>query len=66
LHVSYQFCNLPVEITVMAENADEARAKAVEQLRVRGLKVALPLLMPDSPLSATVVCPDFWVGSDQS
>jgi hypothetical protein len=39
-HVSYQFCNLPAEITVRAENADEARAKAVEQLRLRGLKVA--------------------------
>ena len=39
-HVRYQFCDLSAEITVYAENEDEARAKAVDQLRLRGLKVA--------------------------
>jgi hypothetical protein len=39
-HVSYQFCDLSAEITVHAENEAEARAKAVDQLRSRGLKVA--------------------------
>ena len=39
-HVSYQFCGLSAEITVYAENEAEARAKAVDQLRLRGLKVA--------------------------
>jgi hypothetical protein len=37
---SYQFCGLSAEITVYAENEAEARAKAVDQLRLRGLKVA--------------------------
>jgi hypothetical protein len=39
-HVRYQFCGLWAQITVYAKNEAEARAKAVEQLRVRGLKVA--------------------------
>ena len=38
-HVSYQFCDLSAEIAVYAENEAEARAKAVAQLRLRGLKV---------------------------
>ncbi len=39
-HVSYQFCSLSAEIAVYAENEAQARAKAVDQLRLRGLKVA--------------------------
>ena len=39
-HVRYQFCGLSAEITVYAENEAEARAKAVDELRLRGLKVA--------------------------
>ena len=39
-HVRYQFCDLSAEITVYAENEAEARTKAVDQLRSRGLKVA--------------------------
>jgi len=39
-HVRYQFCGLSPEITVYAENEAAARAKAVDQLRKRGLKVA--------------------------
>ena len=39
-HVSYQFCGLSAENTVYVENEAEARAKAVDQLRLRGLKVA--------------------------
>jgi len=39
-HVRYEFCGLSVQIAVYAENEAEARAKAVEQLRLRGLKVA--------------------------
>jgi hypothetical protein len=39
-HVRYQFCGLSAEITVYAENEAEARAKAIDQLRLRGLKVA--------------------------
>jgi hypothetical protein len=39
-HVSYQFCDLSAEITVYAESEADARAKAVDQLRLRGLKVA--------------------------
>jgi hypothetical protein len=39
-HVSYRSCDLSAEITVYAENEAEARAKAVDQLRLRGLKVA--------------------------
>jgi hypothetical protein len=38
-HVRYEFCGLSAEITVYAENKTEARAKAVNQLCVRGLKV---------------------------
>ena len=38
-HVSYRFCDLSAEITVDAENEADARAKAVDQLRLRGLKV---------------------------
>jgi hypothetical protein len=39
-HVRYQFRGLSAEITVNAEDEAEARAKAVDQLRLRGLKVA--------------------------
>ena len=39
-HVLYQFCGLSAEITVQAENEAEARAKAADQLRRRGLKLA--------------------------
>jgi hypothetical protein len=39
-HVRYQFCGLSAEITVQAENEAEARAKATDQLRRRGLKLA--------------------------
>jgi hypothetical protein len=38
-HVSYRFCGLSAEIIVYAANEVEARAKAVDQLRLRGLKV---------------------------
>jgi hypothetical protein len=40
-HVSYRFCGLSAEITVYAENEAEARAKAVDQLRLRGLESGL-------------------------
>jgi hypothetical protein len=39
-HVSYQFCGLSADI-VHARDEAEARTKAVDQLRARGLKVAL-------------------------
>ena len=39
-HVGYNFCDLCAEIIVYAENEADARAKAVEQLRHRGLKLA--------------------------
>ena len=39
-HVRFQFCGLSAEIAVTAENEAEARAKAVDQLRRRGLKLA--------------------------
>jgi hypothetical protein len=39
-HVRYEFCGLSAEIAVTAENEAEARAKAVDQLRRRGLKLA--------------------------
>jgi hypothetical protein len=39
-HVCYQFCDLSAEITVYAENEADARAKAIDQLRRRSLKVA--------------------------
>jgi hypothetical protein len=38
-HVRYQFCDLSAEITVYAENEAKARTKAINQLRLRGLKV---------------------------
>ncbi len=38
-HVGYQFCGVSAEITVHAKDAAEARANAVSELRVRGLKV---------------------------
>jgi hypothetical protein len=41
-HVGYRFCGLTAQITVHAENEAAARAKAVDQLRRRGLKVAAP------------------------
>jgi hypothetical protein len=39
-HVGYQFCGMSAEITVHAENEADARAKAVDQLRMRGLRIA--------------------------
>jgi len=39
-HVRYQFCGLSAEITVHAESEVEARAKAADRLRRRGLKLA--------------------------
>ncbi len=39
-HVGYQFCGISAEITVYAADALEARGKAVDELRMRGLKVA--------------------------
>jgi hypothetical protein len=39
-HVCYQFCGISAEITVYAKDALEARGKAVDELRMRGLKVA--------------------------
>jgi hypothetical protein len=39
-HVRYRFCDLSAEITVYAESEADARAKAVDQLRLRGLKLA--------------------------
>ena len=39
-HVNYRFCGVSAEITVYANDEKEARAKAVDQLRKRGLKVA--------------------------
>jgi hypothetical protein len=39
-HVSYQFCGLSAQITVYAESEAAARTKAVDQLRLRGLKLA--------------------------
>jgi hypothetical protein len=38
--VGYQFCGLWAEVTVYAKDQTDARAKAVDQLRLRGLKVA--------------------------
>jgi len=34
------FCGLWAEVTVSAKDQTDARAKAVDQLRLRGLKVA--------------------------
>ena len=39
-HVGYQFCGLSAEIIVYAESEAHAQAKAVDQLRRRGLKLA--------------------------
>jgi hypothetical protein len=39
-HVRYQFCGLSAEIIVYAENGKKARAKAFNQLRLRGLRIA--------------------------
>jgi hypothetical protein len=39
-HVGYNFCDLFAEIIVYADNEADARAKAVDQLRRRGLKLA--------------------------
>jgi hypothetical protein len=39
-HVRYQFCGLSAEIAVYAENEADPRAKAIDQLCLRGLKVA--------------------------
>jgi hypothetical protein len=39
-HVRYQFCGLSAQITVLAENEVDARAKAIDQLRMRGLRIA--------------------------
>ena len=38
-HVEYKFCGLTAEVTVYAKDEAEARAKAVDQLRARGLRV---------------------------
>jgi hypothetical protein len=39
-YVRYRFCDLSAEIALYAENEADARARAVDQLRRRGLKVA--------------------------
>ena len=39
-HVRYRFCGVSAEITVYAHDETEARAKAVNQLCKRGLKIA--------------------------
>lgn len=39
-HVGYEFCGLNAEIAVYATDEAEARSRAVEQLRHRGLKIA--------------------------
>jgi len=39
-HVAYEFCEVSAHITVHAKDEPEARTKAAEQLRIRGLKVA--------------------------
>ena len=51
-HVCYQFCGLSAEITVHADNEADARSKAADQLRLRGLKVASGATQP---IPATVV-----------
>ena len=38
-HVGYKFCGLTAEVAVYARDEAEARAKAVDQLRARGLRV---------------------------
>jgi hypothetical protein len=39
-HVNYRFCGVSAETTVYAHDKAEARAKAPNRLRKRGLKVA--------------------------
>jgi hypothetical protein len=39
-HVAYRFCGVTAEMPVDAKEEAEARAKAVLQLRMRGLKIA--------------------------
>jgi hypothetical protein len=39
-HVGYQFCGLSAQITVHAESEADARANAIDQLRMRGLRIA--------------------------
>jgi hypothetical protein len=39
-HVGYRFCGLSAEIIVYANDEAEARTNAVDELRLRGLKVA--------------------------
>jgi len=39
-HVLYRVCGLTAEVTVYAANEADARAKAADQLRRRGLKLA--------------------------
>jgi hypothetical protein len=39
-HVRYHFCGLSAEIAVHAVNEDEACARALDELRQRGLKVS--------------------------
>jgi len=41
LRCGYEFCGLSAEIAVTAENEAEARVKAGDQLRRRGLKLAV-------------------------
>jgi hypothetical protein len=38
--IDYRFCGVTAQIRLYAQNEPEARAKAVNELRVRGLKVA--------------------------
>jgi hypothetical protein len=39
-HVGYEFCGVTAELTVYARDQVEAHANAVDQLRMRGLKVS--------------------------
>ena len=51
-HVGYQFCGISAEITVYAIDEAQARAKAADQLRARGLK------WPNPPrMGATTIWP---------
>jgi hypothetical protein len=38
-HVNYEFCEISATITVYAKDEAEARAKAANDLRMRGLKM---------------------------
>jgi hypothetical protein len=49
-HVLYEFCGLSAEIIVHAQNEAEAREKAVDQLRDRGLKVVPLNVVPPTQL----------------